>query len=250
MATVVAPAGERKSAERKFYTRMAIFLVVVVLLGFAPSFYLRGVVRPYPRPNPTLPPSVVAHGLVFTIWMGIFVAQTQLISARKHLVHMRLGVAWIVFAIMMIGVMYATAVWQVARANQPPFTTPLEWTIVPLAVIPPFAFLIEEGWRRRREAQWHKRLMLGAAILVVFGPGFTRIPLAPPTFAGFFVQLLAGLLLLFAPLFIWDRRTNGGVHPATWTAFCACALAALIPMVLMATHRWEPVARLLPGIAA
>ena len=42
-------------------------------------------------------------------------------------------------AMLMIPVMYLTAVWQVARANQPPFTDPLTWTIVPLAVIIPFA---------------------------------------------------------------------------------------------------------------
>ena len=248
MATVAVSTQQRLASERKFYTRMAIFLVLVVLLGFGPSFYLRGIVPPYPRPNPTLPPSVVLHGVVFSIWMAIFVAQTQLIAARKHWLHMRLGIAWIAFAIFMIGIMYSTAVWQVSRANQPPFATPLEWTIVPLAVIPSFAFLIEEGWRRRREAQWHKRLMLGAAILVVFGPGFTRIPLAPPTFAGFFVQLYAGLLLLYAPLFVWDRRTNGKVHPATWTGLGACAIAAAIPMVLIGTHSWDLIAARLPGV--
>src|SRR5947207_8845466 len=51
MATIVAPPADHKASERKFYSRMAIFLVVVVLLGFAPSFYLKGIVPPYPRPN-------------------------------------------------------------------------------------------------------------------------------------------------------------------------------------------------------
>ena len=248
MATVAVSTQERLASERKFYTRMALFLVFVVLLGFGPSFYLRGIVPPYPRPNPTLPPSVMFHGLVFTAWMGIFIAQTQLISARKHKVHMRLGIAWVAFAVLMMGVMYMTAVWGVARESHPPFTTSLEWTIVPLAVIPSFAFLIEEGWRRRRKAQWHKRMMLGASILVVFGPGFSRIPLAPPTFAGFFIQLFAGMLLLFAPLFIWDRKTTGRIHPATWTALCACAVSATVPMVLMGTHSWAGIAAKLPGV--
>ena len=49
-----SPAVDGKVSERKFYSRMALFLVLVVLLGFAPSFYLRGIVPPYPRPNPTL----------------------------------------------------------------------------------------------------------------------------------------------------------------------------------------------------
>src|SRR5437868_12833539 len=81
MATIVASPADRKASERKFYSRMALFLVFLVLLGFGPSFYLRGVVPPYPRPNPTLPPTVILHGTVFTLWMAAIVAQTQLISA-------------------------------------------------------------------------------------------------------------------------------------------------------------------------
>jgi hypothetical protein len=87
------------------------------------------------------------------------------------------------------------------------------------ARLPAFIYLVTEAWRRRNLAQWHKRLMLGATILVVFGPGFSRIPFSPPTFWGFTIQLFAGLVLLFAPLFIWDRRTVGKIHPATWTGF-------------------------------
>src|SRR4051795_216387 len=167
MATIVAPPADRKSSERKFYSRMALFLVLLVLLGFGPSFYLRDIVPSYPRPNPTLPPAVILHGSVFTLWMAAIVAQTQLIAARKHAVHMQLGKLTLLLAVLMMPVMYLTAVWQVARANQPPFTDPLTWTIVPLAVIIPFAILIWNGWNKRRDVQTHKRLMLSAAIVSV-----------------------------------------------------------------------------------
>src|SRR3954466_9260825 len=170
MATMVAPSPDRKSSERKFYSRMALFLVFLVLLGFSPSFYLKGVVPPYPRPNPSLPPAVILHGAVFTLWMAVIVTQTQLIAARKHEVHMRLGKLTMLLAVLMIPVMYLTAVWQVARANQPPFTDPLTWTIVPVAVIVPFAIMVWNGWAKRRDPAWHKRSMLSAAILVVMGP--------------------------------------------------------------------------------
>ena len=188
MATIAAPAPDRKASERKFYSRMALFLVFLVLLGFAPSFYLRNIVPSYPRPNPTLPPAVILHGSVFTLWMLAIVAQTQLIAARKHEIHMRLGKLTMLLAIAMIPVMYLTAVWQVARANQPPFTDLLSWTIVPLAVIVPFAALAWGGWANRRNVQTHKRLMLSAAILVVMGPSIARLPrwacIPIPVFAG------------------------------------------------------------------
>jgi hypothetical protein len=250
MATVASPAVDIQTRERRFYCRMALFLVVIVLLGFGPSFYLRGVVPSYPRPNPTLPPAVMLHGLAFTLWMAAFVAQTQLVSAGRRDVHMKLGAATVVLAALLVPIMYLTAVWGVARESHPPFIDGLNWTAVPLAVIPAFIYLVYEAWRRRREAQWHKRLMLGATILVVFGPGFSRIPLSPPIFWGFTIQLFVGLCLLFAPLFVWDRRTLGAIHPATWTGFVTGALAAAVPLLLMATGDWAPIAQHLPGVGS
>jgi hypothetical protein len=250
MATIAQSPPDRKVSERKFYTRMALFLVLLVLLGFAPSFYLRGIVPSYPRPNPTLPPSVLLHGSVFTIWMGLMIAQTQLISARKHEVHMRLGKLGMLFAILMIPVMYLTSVWQVARANQPPFTDPLTWTIVPLAVIVPFAALVWGGWANRRNVQTHKRLMLSAAILVVMGPAIGRIPIAPPTLTGFTIQFLVGLAL-FIPLFVWDRKTQGHLHPATKFAFTMALISVAIPLaVFWGRLPWASVAAHLPGAGA
>ena len=250
MATIVASAADRKTAERKFYSRMALFLVFLVLLGFAPSFYLKGIVPSYPRPNPSLPPAVLLHGGVFTLWMAAIVAQTQLISARKHAVHMQLGQLTVLLAILMVPVMYLTAVWQVARANQPPFTDPLTWTIVPLAGIIPFAVLVSQGWARRRDVQSHKRLLLSAAILTVMGPAIGRLPIAPPTLIGFTVILLLGLTL-FIPLFIWDRKTVGHVHAATRLGFTMAAITVALPLaVWWLDLPWARVAAKLPGVGA
>lgn len=250
MATVAASPVERQSAERRFYSRMALFLVALVLLGFGPSFYLRGIVPQYPRPNPTLPPAVLLHGSVFTLWMLAVVAQTQLVAAGRRDVHMKLGVLTVLLAVALIPIMYLTATWAVARATQPPFTNPLTWTIVPLAVIIPFAIMIWQGWAHRRNPQWHKRAMLGAAILIVAGPSIGRLPIAPPTLPGFTFQFLVGLAL-FVPLFVWDRRTQGRVHPATWLGFAMLAISIFIPLaVFWSGADWASVAARLPGVGS
>ena len=249
MATITPPVADRKAAERKFYSRMAIFLVVLVLLGFSPSFYLRGIVPQYPRPNPTLPPSVILHGTVFTLWMAAIVAQTQLISARKYEVHMFLGKLTMLLAIAMIPVMYLATVWQVERATRPPMVDPLNWTFLPLITIPAFAILVWQGWNHRRNPQWHKRAMLSAAILIVAGPSIGRLPIAPPTMAGLTVLLLLGFLL-FVPLVIWDERTEGRVHPATWLGISMLAVVHLTSLIVFWTGAdWASVAALLPGVA-
>lgn len=248
MATIAGTPNAKASAERRFYSWMAIGLVALVFLGFAPSFYLRDVVPAYPRPNPSLPAAVLLHGGLFSLWMLAFVVQTQLVAAGRRDIHMKLGKASMVMAIALVPIMYLTAVWQVPRANQPPFTDPLTWTIVPLAVIVPYAVMIWNGWTHRRNAQWHKRSMLAAAILVVAGPSIGRLPVAPPTVTGFTIIFLLGLLL-FLPLYLWDRRLSGRAHPATKLGFAMLLVSVAIPLFVFWTGAdWASVAARLPGI--
>ena len=89
--------------------------------------------------------------------------------------------------------------------------------------------------------------MLGAAMVIVLGPSFGRLPLAPPSKAGFAIQMIA-TLLFFVPLFIWDKRTIGKTHPATKIAFGVYALCMLIPVALIVSGAWAPIARHLPGV--
>jgi hypothetical protein len=163
---------------------------------------------------------------------------------------MQLGKLTVLLACLLIPVMYLTAVWEVARANQAPFTDPLTWTIVPLSVIVPFAIVVWNGWDKRRDVQSHKRLMLSAAIMVVMGPAIGRLPIAPPTLLGGSIQLILGLAL-FIPLFLWDRKTVGHTHPATRLGFAIGALTVAIPLsVFWFGLPWAKVAAVLPGVGA
>ncbi len=225
---------------------MALFMVALVFIGFAPSFYLRGLVH-VPRPNPTLPPSVMLHGILFTLWMFVFVAQTQLIAAGRRDIHMKLGLASFALAVAIIPLMYLVGVWQAARANQMPFTDPLNWSIVPLSGIPAYAAMLWIGWSRRRQGPVHKRAMLGAALMLM-QPAIGRIPMPPflVTFA------LTGVLSVatFIPLLIWDRRTLGRVHWVSKLGVSLAAASLLISLAFLATGTWAPIAKHLPGVGA
>ena len=90
--------------------------------------------------------------------------------------------------------------------------------------------------------------MLSAAILIVAGPAIGRLPIAPPTLGGFTFILLLGFLP-FVPLFIWDRRTQGKVHPATWLGFAMLAVSIFVPIaVFWSGADWASVAAQLPGV--
>ena len=246
MATITGVPGNHQLAERRFYSRMALFMVFLVFLGFAPSFYLRGIVPSYPRPNPTLPLSVIVHGLLFTTWMLVFVAQTQLIAAGRRDIHMKLGAASMALALAIIPMMYLVGVWQVGRANQPPFTDPLNWSIVPLASIPAYAILVWTGWRNRRKAAVHKRAMLSAALSLMH-PAIGRIPLGPPILPVFAMTALLSVAT-FIPLILWDRRTLGHVHPTTVLGVSLNLAVVAVQLVFLATGTWAPIAAHLPGV--
>jgi len=235
----------RLSAERRFYASMALFMLAVVFIGFAPSFYLRDYVH-VPRPNPTLTPMVMLHGLAFTTWMLIFLAQTLLVSAGRRDLHIRLGQAGMVLAALLVPLMYMVSVGQVARANQPPFATPLGWTAVPLFIIPPFALLVGLGWRNRRSPQAHKRLMLGAALLMM-DPAIGRLPLGPPVVETFAVLNLLSLLA-FLPLLWWDWRTRGRLHWATALGAGLFGTALALRLFAIASPGWAAFAAHLPGV--
>ena len=235
----------RLSAERRFYSGMALFMLALVFIGFAPSFYLRDYIQ-VPRPNPTLTPMVMLHGLAFTAWMLVFLAQTMLVAAGRRDLHIRLGQMGMVLALLLVPLMYMVSVGQVARANQPPFSTPLGWTAIPLFIIPPFAVLVWLGWRNRRNPQAHKRLMLGAALLMM-DPAIGRLPLGPPVVEVFAVLNLLSLLT-FLPLFWWDLRSRGKVHWATKLGAGLFGAALALRLFAMASPAWATVAAHLPGI--
>jgi hypothetical protein len=229
-------ANVRANSERRFYGGMAIFMIVMVLIGFAPSFYFRGLVS-YPRPNPTLNPLVLLHGIVFSAWMILFLVQARLVAADRRDVHMQLGRWGMILAIAMIPLMIAATIGQVARANQPPMFTPLGWTAVPAFVIPVFAALVWAGWRYRREPQAHKRLMLGAALMMM-DPSIGRFPIFPPTELGTHLSDFAGWAPFLA-LFVWDWRTLGRLHWATLYGAGLLALAMILRSFALTSPLWE-----------
>lgn len=243
-------AQSRGMAERRFYSRMAIAIGLIVFIGFAPSFFLKplGVVH-YPRPNPELSVTLLLHGIVFSLWIALFIVQTQLVAAGRRDVHRALGLAGFVLASAIIPIMYFAVVDQVGRGTGTPFTDVMTWTIVPLATIPAYAALLWLSWRAvgRGDFQAHKRFMLGLMILLT-QPAIGRWPVAPPTLPGFFALTLLSFAL-FIPLVLWDRRFMARVHVATTTGLAVYATLIAVQFSFLAEAQiWPEFAAQLPAI--
>lgn len=71
------------NSEHIFFKSSAIWYVLIVFWGFAPSFYL---LKLYKDAEP-LPLPLVVHGIVFTIWILLYAIQVFLIQYQNYRLH-------------------------------------------------------------------------------------------------------------------------------------------------------------------
>lgn len=240
MATLV----DSHDAERRFYGRMALAIIIAIFIGFAPSFYLFQTVS-YPRPNPPLTALTLTHGLVATAWLAIFYTQIRLVAAKRRDIHRQLGVWGMALALLILPIIYFTAMEAIPRGLHPPIIDAESWSAVPLLSILPMAFLLWMGWRNRMDPQAHKRFMLVYTLCMV-EPGIGRWPIFPPVMAGH----VASNILAFAfiiPLVMWDRKTIGSLHWATKAGIAALAFGCFARYIFWGLGIWPAIVRMLPG---
>jgi hypothetical protein len=73
--------------DRRFYGWAAVTVALIVLVGFARTYYLKAFFG-----TRTLTPFVHFHGLVMSAWVVLFIVQTRLIAAHRVVLHRALGV--------------------------------------------------------------------------------------------------------------------------------------------------------------
>jgi hypothetical protein len=215
---------------------MALLMAATVLIGFAPTYYLRTAFgAPVTLSGATqLTTLAQVHGAVFTAWVLLFVVQTALISQRKIGLHRRLGVAGVVLAATMVVVGYFTATTAAARGSTPPGVPPLVFLVVPLFDLVLFAGFVAAAVLRRRNREAHKRLMLMAYVSII-AAAVARIPgvfaLGP---FGFF-----GLAFVFALIGMgYDLATRGRIHPVYIWGGGLFALSVPLRLAVSETAAW------------
>ncbi|HEV8482315.1 MAG TPA: hypothetical protein VGV87_02045, partial [Blastocatellia bacterium] len=154
-----SPIIEGHDNERRLYIWVAVFIPIIVLIGFARTYYLKGLFS-----TPRLPSMLVhLHGIVMSSWVALFVAQVWLVAARRTKLHQRLGVLGAILAALLVLVGVATAIKAAARDSSSS-PQPLAFLVIPLGDMLVFAILIGTALYFRRHMDIHKRLMLLAAL--------------------------------------------------------------------------------------
>lgn len=88
----------KATSENNFFLATAIWFLVIVFAGFAPSFYLLNL---YEDSDP-VPTYLVIHGLVLTVWVLLYAVQVYLIRSKNYRLHITLGIFGLVVMILMV----------------------------------------------------------------------------------------------------------------------------------------------------
>nr|WP_294815650.1 hypothetical protein [uncultured Sphingomonas sp.] len=234
MATLAAepPSSRRANPDRIFFGGAAIALLLVTLIGFAPTYYLS-----YFTTAPALSPLLHFHGVVFSAWMLLYTGQSWLIGSGKIRWHRRVGIFGAVLAVLVFALGVVTAI-SLARANLHAAVRHGPPVIFPLGAITAFAILCGAGITLRRRAAHHKRLMLLATVALATTPlaRVTRMTTGAvtPPFGGI---LLSDLFLL--ALVAFDLRQRGRVHPATLAGGGFLVASQLFRLTFGQTGLWR-----------
>ena len=205
---VVSPSPKRPG--EPFFTVLAVVALVVVLAGFAPSFYLRTSDRP------PLSSMFLWHGISLTAWYVLAIVQGALVSVRFSAanlrLHQRLGIAALLIAIAVIytGIVVAFDFYRGGTTNT--ILTPKGLLVANLMNLVSFSVCFVCGVLLRKQPEMHKRF-LSLAGIVMIGPAAFRLVvtmgLAPP-------MSLAIQFGLIAAMLVYDRRRLKRFSKVTW----------------------------------
>lgn len=191
-------------ADRRLYAAVAILFPIIMIIGFAPTYYLKFAFSNAPLPSPL----VHIHGALMTTWILLFMTQVFLIRSTRVRIHQRLGIFAIVLAvgILIVGLLTGTA--SAARGSAVPGMSPLAFMIVPIGDVIVFAILFGAAIYYRKDARTHKRLML-LTVLNFLPPGLGRFPTEAANSPLFFWGVPAVLAIGFL---VYDTWRSGRLN--------------------------------------
>lgn len=224
MATTAAGIA---SAER-FWQRMAIGLALFIIFGFA-QFALRGFADPMAAPF-----WVHLHGVLMLAWLALLIVQPTLVARGDLPRHRQLGWTGAGLALVIVGLGIFTGLASLVLNRFPPFFSPPYFLALTTVEALAFGLMVWAAVRRRHTTQWHRRLMIGATIIIL-EPALGRV-LPLPLMIGW-SDIPIGLCQLFVVSLIalHDRRTLGRIHPATKAvALIVIAVRATIYLLSLA----------------
>lgn len=222
--------------DRRLYLLVAISFPLIVLIGFARTYYLRDVFG-----FPPLPSLLVhVHGVLMSAWVLLFVAQVWFISSKRIRLHQKLGYFGVGLGllILLVGFFTAVAAAKYGSASTPPGVSPLAFLAVPLGDLLVFAVLFGAAVYYRKRPAIHKRLIL-LTVLNFLPPALGRTPFLQP----FGLLAFLGIPVLLAlALLAMDLLVTRKVDKVFLAATIFFVVAEPMRIVVATTGTWMRIA--------
>lgn len=228
--------------DRRMAIAVAVVFPLIVLIGFARSYYLKGIFGFPPLPNRL----VHVHGLIMTAWVLLFVVQVGLVATHRTRLHMKLGVLGSMLALLVFFVGILTGIDGAIRGTSVPGIPPLSFLIIPIGDMVVFAIVVGVALHYRRQPAIHKRLMLLSAFNFL-PAAVARIPLG-------FIQsggplAFYGIPDLFIIAFIaYDTVKNRRLHPAALWGGLLIIASHPLRIMFAGTNAWLSIANVLVSL--
>lgn len=221
------------AGENRYLNRSVIALIAIAMIGFA-LFNLSGATDITQMPLITH-----VHAVGMSAWLILLLVQSHL-GSRGHLtLHRPLGWFGAALAAFIVITGLMTAFHSIAAGRVPPFFQPGYFLMLGTMNFGLFSAFVIAAILMRKTTAWHRRLMLGALIMI-FEPVLGRIiPLVlipimggPEVAFPVMMEQRGGLELLragahlgiVAVLMVGDRLVTGRIHPA-YPIMAACVAA-------------------------
>lgn len=196
------------AAEARFYATSAIIMALINIGAF--SFFAAMGISTFRAPI-----YVHVHAVLFMGWVLLFVTQVSLAATGTLTLHRKLGWIAVGWAAAMVIVGSLTTVWTVQRASVPFFFLPSQFLLMnPLSVLL-FAALVIGGVAKRRDREWHPRLII-CGMAAIMGPAFGRLLPAPLLMYSMVTAVFIGMIAFPLAGIARDKRRYGRIHPAWW----------------------------------
>ena len=226
----VEPMSRVVRDDHALYTWSAVLALVVVFAGFSRTFFLKRVFG-----SPELPLLPIVHGIVMTLWFGLFLVQARLVASGRAAVHRRLGVlgSMLAVAVVIVGVSLGISAAKLGHTPGPP---PLIFLGVPLFDMLVFTILISAAIHYRTQIATHRRLMLVASLSMLTA-AIARIPIAFIHNGGLLMYFgLTDLIIVLCV--VYDSARHRRLHPAFGWGAGLVLLSLPLRMWVMGTPAW------------
>jgi hypothetical protein len=231
-----ADASVRTKSRDRFFLAMSGLLLLILLVGFSRTLYLRLFFE-----VPSIPGYLHVHGATVTAWFVLLVVQASLVNANRVDIHRRLGILGAVLGVAVVPAGLMATLQFIPRL--PEIGLPFEaapWFVTWIVfanfhMLLGFVAFLATALMLRRKKDIHKRLMLLATISLM-PPALARIAqnlgwlLEQET-----IVVTATWLLLLVPILVYDLVTTKRIHSATAIGGLFFLLVAFGPILIAGT---------------